>query len=134
MRTPETETRAPGVGAAVKEVTEHARSLVKLELELATLELKSKAGAFGKGIGFLLGAAVAGLFALGFLLATIAAALGTFLPGWLALLIVALALLAVVALMGVLGMKAIKRGSPPIPRQAIREAKQTTEALKANGA
>ena len=27
----------------------------------------------------------------------------------------------------------IKKGTPPVPEQAIREAKLTTEALKTNG-
>jgi hypothetical protein len=30
-------------------------------------------------------------------------------------------------------VRLIKRGTPPVPEQAIREAKLTTEALKANG-
>ena len=61
---------------------------------------------------------------------TIAAALATFLSTWLALLIVTLGLLALAALLGVLALKKIKKGTPPVPEQAIREAKLTTEALK----
>ena len=30
-------------------------------------------------------------------------------------------------------LRAIKRGTPPVPQQAIQEAKRTTEALKTNG-
>jgi len=36
-------------------------------------------------------------------------------------------------LLGVLAHIRIKRGTPPVPEQAIREAKLTTEALKSNG-
>ena len=84
-----------GLGAAVKEVSERASALVRLELELASLELKNKVAALGIGIGLAVGAAVFGLFALGFLLATAAAGLATFLDTWLALLIVALFLLLI---------------------------------------
>ncbi len=122
-----------GVGSAAKQVAEHASSLAKLELELAGLELKRKAGLLGMGLGLGLGAALLGLFALGFLLVTIAAALATFLDTWLALLLVTVVLFAVVFVLGLLAFGRIKKGTPPLPEQAIREAKLTTEALKANG-
>ena len=131
MPTPAGERR--GVGAAAKDVASRASALVRLELELAALELKRKVAALGKGIGLGLGAAVVGLFALGFLFATIAAALATFLPTWLALLIVTLLLFVVAGLLGFLALGSIKRGTPPVPQQAIQEAKLTTEALKADG-
>lgn len=127
---PTHETRnGQGVGAAAKQVAEHASSLAKLELELATFELKRKVAALGVGIGLGIGALVLGLFALGFLFATAAAALATFMPTWLALLVVSLFLLALAALLGVLALGKVKKGTPPVPEQAIREAKLTTEAL-----
>lgn len=122
-----------GLGAAVKRVTEHASELLRLEVELATIELKRKAAALGAGIGLAVGAAVFGLFALGFAFATIAAALSTFLDVWIALFLVTLFLLLVAGLLGFLGLRAIKRGTPPVPQQAIEEAKRTTSALKGNG-
>ncbi len=63
-------------------------------------------------------------------LATIAAALATFLSTWLALLIVTLLLLALAGALGVLALGKIKQGTPPVPQQAMREAKLTSEALK----
>ena len=122
-----------GVGAAAKRVADHAKALVNLELELATVELKRKATALGVGIGLAVAAAVFAVFAVGFLLATVAAALATFLPTWLALLIVAVGLLVLAGILGALGVGRMKRGSPPVPEQAIREAKLTTEALKSDG-
>lgn len=119
-----------GLGAAVKEVSERASALVRLELELASLELKNKVAALGIGIGLAVGAAVFGLFALGFLLATAAAGLATFLDTWLALLIVALLLVVLTAVLGLLAQRSIKKGTPPVPKQAIEEAKMTTAALK----
>ncbi len=123
----------PGVGTAAKQVAEHASALARLELELAGLELKRKAGALGAGAGLGLAAAFLALFALGFLFATIAAALAIVLDMWLALLIVTAGLIALAGVLGLVALRLIKRGSPPVPEQAIREAKLTTEALMANG-
>ena len=135
MHTRETEaaTNDVGFGAAAKQVAEHASALARLELELAGLELKRKLAALGLGVGLGLGAVVFLLFMLGFALATVAAALATFLATWLALLIVTAFLLVVAGLLGFLAMRAIRRGTPPVPQQAIREAKLTTEAIKSNG-
>ena len=133
MPTRAAESDQPGVGAAAKQVAEHASTLAKLELELAGLELKQKAGALGAGVGLGLGAAVVGLYAIGFVFATIAVALALVLDLWLAMLIVTVGLFAVTALLGLLAVRRIKRGSPPVPKLAIQEAKRTSEALKANG-
>jgi hypothetical protein len=75
-------------------------------------------------------AALLGLYALGFLLATVAAGLAEAVPTWLALLIVGVALLAVAGIVAALAVSRIRKGSPPLPEQAIREAKLTTEAIK----
>jgi len=119
-----------GLGGAAKQVADHASSLAKLELELAALELKKKVVALGVGIGLGVGAALFGFFMLGFALATIAAVLATFLATWLALLIVTAALGLLAATCGLLALGRIKKGTPPVPEQAIREAKLTSAVLK----
>ena len=119
-----------GLGAAAKLVSERASSLVRLELQLAAAELKQKVVALGLGIALLVGAAVLGLFALVFALATAAAALATTLSTWLALLVVTGGLVLLAGLLGALGLGRVRKGTPPIPVQAIEEAKLTTEALK----
>lgn len=119
-----------GLGGAAKQVAEHASSLAKLEVELAVLELKKKVVSLGLGIGLGIGAAIFLLFMLGFGLATIAAAFATFLPTWLALLIVTGGLLLLAGMLGMLALGAIKKGTPPVPEQAIMEAKMTSAALK----
>jgi hypothetical protein len=118
------------LGTAAKEVADHAKALAKLEVELAGLELKRKFASLGIGVGLLVGGAVFGLFALGFVFATIAAALATFLSTWLALLIVTVGLFVLTGTLALLGLAKVKKGTPPKPEQAIREAKRTTEALK----
>ena len=131
MPTPATEQN--GLGATAKDVAEHASSLFRLELELATLEVKKKAANLGLGAGLALGAAVFGLYGLGFLFATIAAGLATAMSTWLAILIVTLGLFVIAAVLGLVGLNRIKKGTPPVPEQAIREAKLTQNALKADG-
>lgn len=122
-----------GVGTAAKEVAEHASALARLEFELAGLELKRKAGALGTGAGLGIAAAAAGWFALMAGLATVVVALALVLDLWLALLLVTIGLLVLAGLLGALARARFRRATPPVPEQALREAKLTTEALKANG-
>jgi Putative Actinobacterial Holin-X, holin superfamily III len=121
------------LGGAAKLVAEKASTIARLELELASLELKKKIAALGVGIGLGLGAAVVGVYAIGFVFATIAAGLAEFMPVWLGLLIVTVGLLLLTGILGLLAIRSIKRGTPPVPQQAIDEAKLTTQALKSNG-
>jgi uncharacterized membrane protein YqjE len=132
MPTRETEPHAR-LGPAAKQVAEHASSLARLELELAGLELKKKVTSLGIGIGLGISALLFILFALGFGFATIAAALATAMSTWLALLITTGILFGLSALLGVLALGRIRKGTPPVPEQAIKEAKRTTEALRSNG-
>jgi hypothetical protein len=120
----------PGLGGAAKAVADRARSIVRLELQLAATELKRKVAALGIGIAMLVGAALFGFFALAFALATIAAAIATVLSTWLALLIVTGGLFLVVGGLATFGIGAIRKGAPPVPEQAITEAKLTAEAVK----
>jgi len=122
-----------GVGAATKHIADHAIALARLELRLALLELKKKGAAFAAGVGMLVGAAVLGLFALGFLLASAAAGIATALPMWLSLLIVGVVLVLVAGLLVLLGKRSLEHAVPPVPEQAIDEAKATREAVKPNG-
>lgn len=135
MHTPAADGReTQGVGAAARQVAEHASAIARLELELAQLEIKRKVAALGAGIGMLAGAGVVGLFAFGFLLATLAAALDALMPRWLALLLVSLLLLGIVGVLAAMGLKAMRRGGAPVPEQAIEEAKRTKAALQSDGA
>ena len=122
-----------GVAPAAKQVAEHASALARLEMELAGLELKGKVASLGLGVGLLVGAAVFGLFAVGFGLATIAAALSIVLDTWLALLIVFGSLLFLAGILVLVGLSRVRKGTPPVPELAIQEAKLTTTALRSNG-
>ena len=87
----------------------------------------------GVGIGLLVTAAVFGLFVLGFGLAAAAAGIATVLPAWAALLIVTGGLVGLAALLGLLGIARLRKGAPPVPEQAIAEARKTAEALRSDG-
>ena len=133
MHTRETEHESPGLGATVKSVSERASSLVRLELELAAMEVRRKVASLGLGIALLLVAALFLVFMLGFLFATIAAALATTMPTWAALLVTTGILLMLTGVLAVFGIAKVKKGTPPLPEQAIQEAKLTTEVLKSDG-
>ncbi len=122
------------LGTAAKQVAERAGAIARLELELAQLELKQKVASLGAGIALAVVAGLFALFALGFGLAAAAAGFATFLPTWLALLIVFGIVLLLAIVLGLLALRRIKRGTPPVPEQAIAEAKQTSATLKTHGA
>jgi putative superfamily III holin-X len=130
---PTQETESPGLGTTAKLVAEKASAIARLELELASMELKKKVAALGVGLGLLFGAVAVLLYGIGFGFATIAAGLATFLPVWLSLLIVTVFLFVVGGILALLGIRSVQRGTPPVPQQAIDEAKLTTQALKSNG-
>jgi len=130
MPTPETETN--GVGPAAKQVAEHASSLARLELELAVLELKKKVANLGIGIGLGAGGLLFVVFALGFTFAAIAAGLATAVSTWLALLITTAILFALAAILGAVALMLFRKATPPVPEQAVAEARMTREALKSD--
>jgi len=118
------------LGTAAKQVAEHASALTRLEVELASLELKSKVVSLGVGVGLAAGAAVFALAGLAFALATITAAIALAVSVWLALLIMTGARFLVAGVAGTLAVGRLRRGTPPVPEKAIEEAKRTTEAIK----
>ena len=131
MPTPETEQGS--LGAAAKQVAEHASALARLELELAGLEVKRKLASFGIGAGLGIVAATLLLFAIGFALAGLAATLATTIATWAALLAVGGGLVLAALLLALVAVARIRRGSSPVPKEAIEEAKLTTRALRSDG-
>jgi hypothetical protein len=119
-----------GVGAAVHEVTERAKSLIHLEVELALVELRRKGATAGLGVGLLLTAALLGLYGIGFLFATAAAGLATALPVWLSILIVGAVVLALAGLAAAFGISRLRSATPLIPEEAAREARLTADVIK----
>jgi hypothetical protein len=125
-----THARNGGVGGAAKDVAEHASAIARLELELAAAELKQKASTLGTGIGLLGGALVLAVFMLGFAFAAAAAGIALAVPWWVSLLIVTGALALLAAILGLIGVRLLKKATPPVPEQTIEEARMTTAALR----
>ena len=123
-----------GLSAAFKEISEHAGSLVRLEAELARLEVARKLARLRSGA--ILGAVAAVLALLGLGVVVAAAVLGVSeaLPAWLAALIVAGGLFLMAGLLGLLALGAFKGATPPVPQRAIQEAKITREMIRNGGA
>ena len=113
-----------------RQVQARFRSLALLNLELAKIEGKKKATALGIAAGLALLAAVLVVYGLGFVFAAAAAGLDEALPLWLALLVVAIVLLALAGIAGFVAVRFAKKAGPPVPTQAIDEAKRTVETVR----
>ena len=119
-----------GLSGATKRVADHARSIVQLEIQLATAELKKKAAALGAGIGLTAGGALFAFLALCFGLAAAAAGIATTLPVWASLLIVMGGLILIAAILALIGITLLRKGAKPVPEQAVEEAQLTAEAIR----
>jgi hypothetical protein len=123
-----------GIGRSAREVVGRARSVAKLQVQLAQLEIKQKLTRIGIGAGLAVGALIVVAYAVGFLFAAAAAGLALAVPLWAALLIVGGVLLAITALLLLLAVRSFRAGAPPVPEAAIEEARLTSEVLRSNAA
>jgi membrane protein implicated in regulation of membrane protease activity len=119
-----------GIVRQAKQVTARARSLADLVLELGKLEAKQSAATLSKAAGFGIAAGVFVFYAIGLLLAAAAVGLNQTLSLWLSLLIVAVVLLLLAVVLALLARRFARKASPPVPAQAIDEAKRTAETLQ----
>ncbi len=122
--------RQPGLGDAARQVSEHASALVRLELRLALQELRRKAARAAGATLLLAVAAAAGGIAVLCGIAAAVAAIALALPVWAALLVVAGGLLLLAGPLSVAGLVLVRGGVPPLPEQALEEARLTKEALR----
>jgi hypothetical protein len=110
------------------------RELVLGELELLKQEMIAKLKALGVGVGLLLFAVIVLLGMLGVLLtAAIFGLMELGIPGWLASLYVAAALLVIAVIVGLIGYSVLKRGIPPIPNKTIGGLKKDLNVIKGVG-
>ena len=119
----------PSVGKLVSDASTHLSTLIRGEIELAKLELRSTVKNAGTGIGLFAGAAVVLVFSLIFAFLTLAegiAALG--LDRWLAFLIVFVFQLLIVGLFVWIGIKKVKKVKAP--RRTIKSTRDTVDYLK----
>ena len=119
-----------GLADATRRVAEHARSLVQLEVQLAMTEMKRKIAALGIGIALAVLALVLMGLAVIFGLAAATAGLTDVLSVWASLLVMCGALFLLAFVVAAVGVALLRRGSKPLPEQAIEEARLTREELR----
>jgi uncharacterized membrane protein YqjE len=121
------------IGDLVVEVTENASTLVREEIELAKAEVSEKVGKILRGSAVGLAAGVFAFLALILIMHGIAWVLAEELfdgKAWPGFFIEAAIFLLIAALAGFIASKALRQGAPPVPEQAIAEAKLTKEMLE----
>jgi len=117
----------------VVEVSENASTLVREEIELAKAEVSEKVSKLARGAGIGVAAGAFAFLALIMILHGIAWVLGEELFSgniWAGYFVTAAIFLLLAALAGWIASKALKAGAPPMPEQAIEEAKLTKEMLE----
>jgi uncharacterized membrane protein YqjE len=121
--------RDRGLGELVKDLASQTSTLVRQEIQLAQAEVTQKGKVAGKGAGMLAGAGVAALLGLGALTALLIIVLDSFMPLWLAALIVTLLWFAVAAVLAMSGKKALQAATPPAP-QTVETVKEDIQWAK----
>ena len=107
--------------------------LIRAEIESIKKEIVSKLAALGIGIGLIAAAAFVLFFVLATLIAAAVLGIATALPGWLAALIVAFALLVIAVVLGLIGLAKLKSGVPPAPTESIKSIKKDVNVIKGTG-
>jgi putative superfamily III holin-X len=121
----------PSVGQLVADASANLSTLLRSEIELAKLELKSSVKNAGTGLGFFGVALVVLVFSLTFgFLALAEGLVAAGLWRWAAYLVVFGMQLAVVGLSAFLGIKKVKRVRAP--ERTIATSRDTVAYLKAN--
>lgn len=121
------------LGQLVSDASTDLSNIVKGEIDLAKVEIKSDVQKAGKGGGMLAGAGVMALFMLGFLLTAAAWGIseGFGWPIWLGFLIVAIILGIIAGILAMVGLKSLKKVKGK-PERTITNAQQTVATLKAS--
>jgi uncharacterized membrane protein YqjE len=120
------------LGELVFDVAEGMSGLVREEIQLAKTEVTEKAGKIARGAVVGIAAGIFAFFALILVMEGIAWLLNEEVfngKTWPGFFIEAAAFLLIAALAALIAFKAVKAGSPPLPEQAIEEAKLTKEML-----
>jgi uncharacterized membrane protein YqjE len=117
----------------VVDVSENASTLVREEIELAKAELSDKVTKILRGSVVGIAAGTFAFLALILILHGIAWLLGEELFSgniWAGYFVTAGIFLLIAALAGFIAFRSLKSGTPPVPEQAIEEAKLTKEMLE----
>jgi len=126
--TPEIEDAS--LGQLTGELSQQVSRLVRDEIRLAQVEMRDKGKRFGTGASLMSAAGVLGLFGFGCLVAAAILGLDLAWPAWLSAVVIGAVLLIVAGVVGATGRNQIRRGTPPVPREAMESTKEDIQALK----
>jgi uncharacterized membrane protein YqjE len=118
------------VAELVEDATAQIRTLVRDELQLATIELKRKGKRLSVGAGAFGGAGLVAAYAGAALTAGVILLLTTVWPAWVAAMVVAGAGLVVAGVLALAGRNQMKNGVPPIPEEAVEGVQRDIEAVR----
>ena len=118
------------VGELVTDLTDEVKRLVRDEMRLAAFELRRKGKKMGAGAGLFGAAGLFALFGGGALVAAAVLALALVVPGWLAALLVAVALFLVAGIAALVGKKEVTQAVPPVPEEAITGVREDVDTVK----
>ena len=105
-------------------------TLIRDEIEQIKREAITRLKSAGIGIGLFAGAAVFLYFAAFPLLGAAVFGIATALPLWLSALIVGVALLLIAVVLALIGLSRLKKGVPPVPKEAVDSVKDDVKAFK----
>ncbi len=121
------------VGELLADVTEGASSLVREEIELAKTEVSEKVGSILRGSVVGIAAGTFAFLALILAMHGIAWLINDLFfedEVWPGYFIEAAFFLLVAGIAGLVAYRAVQKGAPPVPEQAIEEAKRTRAVLQ----
>jgi uncharacterized membrane protein YqjE len=124
------------VGELVFDVSERTSSLIREEIELAKTEVAEKLGSIARGSVVAVAAGTFAFLALILVMEGVAWLLNEEVfdgKTWPGFFIEAGVFLLIAALAGLLAYRAVRAGAPPLPEQAIEEAKRTKAVLQGEG-
>ena len=130
MATSTEDKRNASTAELVKELSREVSQLVREEIALAKAEMTEKGKQAGVGAGMLSGAAVLGLAAVGGSMAFLMLVLDSWMPGWLAALIVTIVYAAAATVLALRGRERISHATPPVPTQTIESVKEDVQWAK----
>ncbi|KQM61112.1 phage holin family protein [Agreia sp. Leaf210] len=133
MTNPLNPARKKSLGELLGELPGLLVNLVKDEIEGLKREITSRLSKLGVGAALFVVAALLGFFALAVLIAAAVLGLATVFEPWAAALIVAGVLLIIVAILVLVGVRAIKKGIPPVPENSVDSLKKDVNAIKGLG-
>jgi len=122
--------RNASTGELVKELSREISQLVREEIALAKAEMTEKGKKAGVGAGMLSGAAVLGLAAVGGSMVFVILVLDSWMPAWLAALIVTLMYASASVVLAFRGKERISEATPPAPTQTIESVKEDVQWAK----